>query len=81
MTRRTRDYQTLIWRIWYIVARNSIGTVYNMLLASATGRELHHLILSMIVIHGGCVKIDRYREIEIEGGREREREIERVGVE
>ena len=41
------------------VARNPIGMVHNSPLASATGKELHPLILSMIAIHGGQVKIYR----------------------
>ena len=37
----------------YNVARNPIGMVPNAPLASATGKELHPLILSKLVIHGG----------------------------
>ena len=41
------------------VACNPIGMLHNVPLASATGKELHLLILSTLVIHGGWVK--RYR--------------------
>ena len=43
----------------YNVAFNPIGTVTNAPLASAPGNELHPLILSMLVIHGGQVKIEK----------------------
>ena len=46
----------------YNVSRNPIGTVPNALLASATGKELHPLILIMLEIHGGQVKRERERD-------------------
>ena len=52
----------------YNVSRNPIGTVPNALLASATGKELHPLILIMLAIHGGQVKREREREIVFHGG-------------
>ena len=39
--RRTRDYQTDIWRIRHNVARNPIMTVPNVPIASAPGKEFH----------------------------------------
>ena len=44
----------------YNVARNPIGTVPNEQLASDPGKKTPTPILSMLVIHGGQVKIDRY---------------------
>ena len=42
----------------YNIALKTIGTVPNFPLASATGKEPHPPILSMIAIHGGQVKRD-----------------------
>ena len=39
--RRTRDYQTDIWRIRHNVARNPIMTVPNAPIASAPVKEFH----------------------------------------
>ena len=58
----------------YNAARNPIGTVPNMPLASAPGKEIHPPILIILAIHGGQVKRDREREIE----RERKREDDLV---
>ena len=41
------------------VARNPIGMVHNVPLASAPGKELQPLMLSMLVIHRGHIKRDR----------------------
>ena len=43
----------------YNLARNPIGMVHNVPLASAPGKELQPLILSTVIIHGGQVKIER----------------------
>ena len=43
----------------YNVARNPLEMVHNVPLASASGKEIHPPILSMLVIHGRHVK--RYR--------------------
>ena len=42
----------------YNEARNPIGIVPNVLLASAPGKEIHPQILRMLVIHGDWVEKD-----------------------
>ena len=42
---------TEVWWMRYNVARNPIGTVPNAPLVSATGKELHPQMLSMIAIN------------------------------
>ena len=41
------------------VSRSPIGMVHNVPLASAPGKELQPLMLSMLVIHRGHIKRDR----------------------
>ena len=46
MTSKTREDWTEVLQVGYNVARNPIGTVPNVPLASALGKEIHPLYLA-----------------------------------
>ena len=63
MTRKTREDRMEVRQMGDNLARNPIGMVNNEPLASAPGKELHPVILSTLVIHGGQVKRERRERV------------------